>query len=220
MEKESDEVERYVETIYRKHERGERARTSDISKALRLSPPSVTEMFRRLKKKGLVHYSPRKGVLLTKKGEGIGRRLVRKHRLVERFLSFIGVRKKIHREASSLEHVISDDVENAIDSLIGYPEKSLTGKTIPRKRRKKERHIVPLTKMKKMQKGRVAFMAGSRDVAQRLADMGLAPNTKVEVLRRSPYRKPIELLVRRSKVSISRGIAGKIFVEVKKGDKG
>ena len=82
----SESVEEYLEAIYSINERGERAKNQELAKKLNVSPPSVTQMVKRMAEEGLVDYKPYKGADLTGKGNALAQKVVRKHRLLERFL--------------------------------------------------------------------------------------------------------------------------------------
>jgi DtxR family Mn-dependent transcriptional regulator len=64
----SDSVEEYLEAIHSFNEKGEMARNMDLSKRLKVAPPSVTQMIKKLANEGLVEYEPYKGTVLTGKG--------------------------------------------------------------------------------------------------------------------------------------------------------
>jgi DtxR family Mn-dependent transcriptional regulator len=87
-----------------------RAKNSDLAERLGVTPPSVTQMVKRLADEGLVEYEPYKGVRLTGRGMALAQRVVRKHRLLERFLhDSLGLRNNcVHDEACKLEHSLSD----------------------------------------------------------------------------------------------------------------
>ncbi|MDH5390145.1 MAG: ferrous iron transport protein A [Candidatus Bathyarchaeota archaeon] len=51
---------------------------------------------------------------------------------------------------------------------------------------------------------------------KRLEDMGLTPGTKVTVVKSAPFNGPLEVYVRGSRLAIGRGMAERIFVEVKR----
>jgi Fe2+ transport system protein FeoA len=51
---------------------------------------------------------------------------------------------------------------------------------------------------------------------KRLEDMGLTPGTEVTVVRSAPFNGPLEVYTRGSKLAIGRGMAERIFVEVKR----
>ncbi|MEM3399231.1 MAG: metal-dependent transcriptional regulator [Candidatus Micrarchaeia archaeon] len=207
MKKVSPEMEEYLEAIYRKKEKGETATTKDISEALKVSKPSVTEMFRKLSEKGLIKYEPYKGAVLTKAGEEIGRDITRKHRLIEKLLMLLGVRKRrVHEEACALEHAVSDEVEKAIEASMVRSENDWThGEKVKR-----------LDALREGETGKVAFIMAGRSATRRLADMGLVPGTTVTVTRLSPMGGPIEVSVRGTELALGRGLASRIFVEVER----
>ncbi|MEM2918549.1 MAG: metal-dependent transcriptional regulator [Candidatus Altiarchaeota archaeon] len=206
----TESTEEYLEAIYRLTEKGEKITTTNISKLLNVSPASVTEMLQRLNKEGYIKHEPYSTISLTNKGKLLGEKIVRRHRILEKFLDIIGLsRKTLHGEACKLEHAISDDVEKAIDRSIGYPKKSPTGMEIPRS---KNVEVIPLINLKSGEKGRIIKINAGKKATMRLMDMGLTLNTKITVIN-SHLNCPIEISVRGSKLSIGRGLASKIFVE-------
>jgi len=88
-----------------------------------------------------------------------------------------------------------------------------------KKHRFQHRHrygnAVPITELKPGQEATIAFVQGSRKVTQRLADLGLTPETCVFVLKSAPLNGPVEVAVRGSKLAIGREIAENIFVQAK-----
>jgi DtxR family Mn-dependent transcriptional regulator len=227
-------VEEYLEALYTLTENGKIAKTTDISKHLKLKPGTVTEMLQRLSRDGYIHYEPYHGVTLTKKGLKLARKMVRKHRLLERFLTDILKvdTKRVHQQACDMEHALSDDAEDALCRLLKHPERCPDDdKFIPIcnkllnncaecmerkptiKSRSRTRDLVALTSLQEGRKGVVAFIRGGKRAVRRLIDMGLTPRTEIELTKSAPFGGPIEISVRGSKLAIGRGIAGKIFVE-------
>lgn len=103
-----------------------------IADHLSLSPGTVTTMAKRFAKAGWLEYIPRKGCRLTEKGARIAIATLHKHRLVEYFL----VKKlgmcgdDVHREAEQLEHGMSQEVIDRLDSFLGMPKEDPHGKPI------------------------------------------------------------------------------------------
>ena len=64
----SDSVQEYLEAIYFFNEQGKLAKNTELSKKLKVAPPSVTQMIQKLAEDGLVDYKPYKGTSLTGKG--------------------------------------------------------------------------------------------------------------------------------------------------------
>ena len=205
----SASTEEYLEAIYRLTEKREKVTTTNISRLLSVAPASVTEMLRRLEKEGYLKHEPYGDITLTGKGAGVGKKIVKRHRIIERFLQMLGLQKnKLHEEACRLEHAVSDDVERALDSGLGFPEKSPTGMPIPRGDCKS------LVELKAGGRGVVVGITGGRNVVQRLSDMGLTPGSEVKVLKLLP-QGPVEVATRGSRLALGRGVAMKITVEVR-----
>lgn len=202
----SPQIEEYLEMLVRYQERGQKAKVKDLAKDLGISSASVSGMLRKLSAKGLVRYARYGEISLTSEGGKLGRSVLRKHRLIERFLAFIGVdRRKLHKEACVLEHALSDDVEKALRQVIKEPDEGMLPPGVKR-----------LSEMKDKEKGEVVFIAGGIHVCRRLTDMGLTPGTVMTVQRHSSRVGPVEVLVRSSSLAIGRGLAEKVFVRVKR----
>ncbi len=78
----SPNVEEYLETLWIMEEKGkEIAKISEIAEELKIAPPSVVEMSRKMEAKGLVEYKTREGIKMTKNGREIATQIVRNHRL-------------------------------------------------------------------------------------------------------------------------------------------
>ena len=232
----SNSTEEYLEAIYNITQNVGTATTSAISKRLKIAPASATEMLRKLANEGFVDYSPYQGATLTSKGVAIGERVIRKHRLLERFLHDtlkIG-KEKVHAEACAMEHSLSDEAERALCQALKVPDKCPDDeKLIPPcnldfsscqeckelekgcfdaiKRRKE--NVVALSTLKESQEGTIAFIRGENRVLFRLRDMGLTPGTRIGVTRVAPLKGPVEISVRGSKLALSDVIAGNVFVK-------
>lgn len=109
----SEQMQEYLETIYRLEESGEAARTGEIAKHLDVAPPSVTDMIQKLEKAGYVAYEPYKGVTLTESGRAVGRRQLEKHRIMQAFLQEIcGMEHRAaHEAACDMEHTLPPQLE-------------------------------------------------------------------------------------------------------------
>jgi DtxR family Mn-dependent transcriptional regulator len=107
--------------------------TKELADYLQVTPASATKMILRLTEKGLVDHIPYKGASLTKKGELDALSVVRRHRLLETFLSqTLGLgREQLHDEAETLEHALSKSLETAIAEYLGNPTRDPHGHPIP-----------------------------------------------------------------------------------------
>ena len=70
-----------------------------------------------------------------------------------------------------------------------------------------------LAELKPGERGTVASVAGERDAARRLMDMGVIRGTPVEVVRSAPLGDPIEVRVRGFMLTLRRAEAEHITVE-------
>lgn len=103
-----------------------------IAERLEVSRPAVSEMVRKLEAEGLVATEGNQ-ISLTDHGHRLAERVVRRHRLAERFLTdILGLSWAVaHQEAGKWEHVMSTDVEEAMDQLLGSPTTCPHGNPIP-----------------------------------------------------------------------------------------
>ena len=203
--KTTESIEEYLESLSRLIEKKEPLTTTSIAKELNVSPASVSEMLKKLSDGGYIKYEPYKEIALTKKGKAVGKKTLRKHRVLHRFLETMGISgRKLHDEACKLEHYVSDELEGIIKERMEPP--------------KHGKGVLSLIDLKRGEEGRIFALEGGRSVARRLEDMGLTPGTEIEVRRSAPFSGPIEICVRDSCLVIGRGMAKKIFVIV--GDSG
>lgn len=124
--------EEYCECIFDLREDNLEVIQARIADRLRVSRPSVSEMVRRMQDEGLISLDGTH-ILLTQQGEQLARRVVRRHRLAERFLTDILDLSwaQAHQEAGKWEHVMSEEVEKAIERILGNPTTCPHGNPIP-----------------------------------------------------------------------------------------
>ncbi len=114
-------MEDYIENIYKLIDTKGYARVSDIAEALEVHPSSVTKMVQKLDKDGYLIYEKYRGMVLTPKGKKIGKLLVYRHELLEKFLRTIGVMEEnIFKDVEGIEHHLSWDAIDRISDLIQY----------------------------------------------------------------------------------------------------
>ena len=124
--------EEYCECIFELREDSVDVIQARIADRLRVSRPSVSEMIRRMTDEGLIA-SDGTQIVLTAKGEELAVQVVRRHRLAERFLTdILGLSWALaHREAGKWEHVMSTEVEEAMERVLGNPTTCPHGNPIP-----------------------------------------------------------------------------------------
>src|SRR6266699_2286797 len=116
-------------------EHGQKVSTSAVSERLGVSDATVTMLFKDFAAAGWVEHVPYHGVRLTPLGERKAMEVIRHHRLLELYLArALGYSwDKVHAEADKLEHVISEEFEDKLDALLGYPTVDPHGDPIPSK---------------------------------------------------------------------------------------
>ncbi|MGN7357545.1 transcriptional regulator MntR [Paenibacillus sp. SAF-054] len=114
-------MEDYLERIYKLIDEKGYARVSDIAEGLEVHPSSVTKMIQKLDKDEYLIYEKYRGLVLTSKGKKMGKRLVDRHKLLEDFLTMIGVSDEhIYTDVEGIEHHLSWDSITHIATLVEF----------------------------------------------------------------------------------------------------
>ena len=113
--------EEYLQIIFWLDEAGLPMTAANVARAMQLSPPTVHEMVRRLERDGYIERSADKTISFTASGREHAEGIVRRHRLIERFLTdVLGIPwDEVHEEAERLEHAMSPVLEARMIAAIG-----------------------------------------------------------------------------------------------------
>lgn len=113
-------AEAYLSAIYEIEESSGRATTSAVAAQLGVSNPSVTRMMKKLAATELLRHAPYHGVELTPYGKLLAINIVRRRRLIERYLTgFLGYSsEEVRAEAVHLEHAISEKLEDRLAAIL------------------------------------------------------------------------------------------------------
>ena len=113
--------EEYLQTIYWLKEAGLPITGANIARAMQLSAPTVHEMVGRLERDGYITRAADKTIAFTDNGREHAEGVVRRHRLIERFLTdVLGIPwDEVHEEAERLEHAMSPVLESRMLAAIG-----------------------------------------------------------------------------------------------------
>jgi DtxR family Mn-dependent transcriptional regulator len=175
------------------------AGTNEIAQLLRIAPASVTGMLRRLADQGLIVYERYRGVRLTDAGRRAALRTIRRHRVIEAYLTkALGYPwDRVHDEAERLEHAASDELIDRMAAAIGEPATDPHGAPIPT--REGTLDVRPLMPLLEAEAGRLVYVreVGDKD-AERLrylAELGITPGTSLRVIERAPFGGPITLRI-------------------------
>lgn len=191
----SRSVEDYLKAIYALSERGGPASTSSIAETLDVQPASVSGMIKRLAEAGYVRHAPYRGVRLTALGTREALRIVRRHRVLETYLSQrLGYSwDDVHEEAERLEHAASDDLIDRMAAALEDPSHDPHGAPIPTRTGDVERADHPT--LAEVETGReVRIREVHDDDSERLRYMearGLLPGVRLSVESRAPFNGPV-----------------------------
>jgi DtxR family Mn-dependent transcriptional regulator len=167
--------EEYLQIIYWLQEAGLPMTGANIARAMQVSAPTVHEMIGRLEDDGYVTRAEDKSLSFTKSGLGHAAQIVRRHRLIERFLTdvFDIPWDQVHEEAEKLEHWMSPVVEERMLRAIGDAKTCPHGHPIFEGAREQG---VPLADVEEGATVRVLrFENEAEDLLHYLKDTGLHP---------------------------------------------
>jgi DtxR family Mn-dependent transcriptional regulator len=184
-----------------------------IAARLEVRAPSVTGMLKRLAEAGWIVYEPGTGARLTEQGIAEARRVIRRHRLVELFLTrVLGLDwSEVDAEADALEHAISPRLEQALAAHLGEPLEDPHGHPIPTR----EGTLVyrNLQKVSAFRAGqRVLIREAQDDDPERLRrwqSLGLIPGATIAIVSYHPLDDLFEVRIGDQLVPLgSEGLAG------------
>jgi len=182
----NESEEMYLKTLltHQSTDRELPVRTTDVAKALEVSPASVTEMIQRLASKGYVDYVPYKGSTLTVEGLAIASKIKRRESLMELFLiRLIGYKGDVKEAACKLEHALTEELEVAIDRLLGFPQFDHSGDEIPHVFRELDfmgrNQLLPLSVLSSGDSAQIELMILSGQELRTVGELGLDIGTKI-----------------------------------------
>jgi DtxR family Mn-dependent transcriptional regulator len=209
-------VEDYLKTIYKLSLSLDRVTPSAVAERQAVSLAAAMKMIRRLQERKLVRYQRKDGVDLTAAGTKVALEMVRHHRLIELYLKeALGYTwDQVDEEAERLEHVISEEFEDKIDALLGYPTHDPHGAPIPTKEGEIDltRHPA-LADLEPGLPARVEQVHDGDPARLRyLGELGLYPDARVELIARGPFGGPLRLRVEGRERTVGEELARHVFV--------
>jgi len=191
----------YLRAIYALAKRAEDGKVGTVALAerLQISAASVTGMVKKLAEHKLVSHSPYHGIALTEAGEKAALEVTRHHRLLETYLrERLDVPwEQVHSEADRLEHALSEDLEARLDAALGHPTMDPHGAPIPT--REGVVYAPRTQQLTAAMPGTIVTVAEvedeNRELLCYLADLGLTPGARVEVLAKGPFGGPLHVRV-------------------------
>ena len=205
-----------LKAIYRLTKGGESAHTGALADALGVTPGTATAAVKRLAERRLLEHERYRGVVLTRAGRRAAVAAIRRHRIVERFLSdMLGYAwNEADRLAGAFEHELPQEVEDRLFIALDRPATCPHGFPIP------DPDVIDIPEMPPLyalEPGDEAIVAvpGSTDqkVVEFLDALGLRPGVRVVVREKHPFDGPMVLNVEGQDRTIGEKVANQIFVK-------
>jgi DtxR family transcriptional regulator, Mn-dependent transcriptional regulator len=215
----TETVDKYLEAIYYIAGEGETVRPSRLAYWLSVSAPTVSNALVRLKRDGWIEIGSDRSVTLTESGTATATSLVRRHRILERWLTdvlgFDWASADI--EADRISSAISDAVVDQIDTTMGSPSTCPHGNAIPGR----DAHYGVLAALADLEPGVPATVRRISEVAEHeapallamLAEHGIHEGSEVRVVESNVGPNDVALSVAGEELTLSLGAAQLIWVE-------
>jgi len=213
----SEVVSRYLEAIYYMWSEQEPLRSARLADWLGVSRPTVAVGLRRMTRDGLVRMNGRKEIELTEGGMRAAEAIVRRHRIMERWLTDgLGLDwVTADAEAARLEHAVSDVVERRLYEVLGRPATCPHGNPIPGYTEASAKEV----RLSSFGPGERASLTRVSEVAEReaprllayLMQRDLTPGRQLVVLEADEVGNTMTVRVAEQAVTLSHDTASKIW---------
>ena len=215
----TETVDHYLETIYYIQHEGEVARPSRLAEWLGVSAPTVSASLAREARDGWITVAPDRHVSLTAQGETVAEDIVRRHRLIERWLTDrLGMDwTSADDQAQRLAGNLTEDVADRLDEHLGFPTTCPHGNVIPGR-------VAPygtLVALSDLEPGTFAIVRRISEVAEHDAPQllrqldanGLVTGARVRVADRDTGAGALPVEVAGRTMALGTALAGLIWVE-------
>jgi DtxR family Mn-dependent transcriptional regulator len=213
----SEVIAHYLEAIYYIRAEGEAVRSARLADWLSVSRPTVTVALRRMTRDGMVRLNAHKEIELTARGGAAAAAIVRRHRIMERWLTdVLGLDwVRADAEAERLEHAVSEVVEETLYRTLGRPKTCPHGNPIPGHSTMRANEL----RLSALKPGETGTITRISEVAQReappllqyLHDRGLKPGTRITVQEVDEIGRTMQLRAARL-LTLSNETASKLSV--------
>jgi len=211
-------ISRYLEAIYYMEAEDGPFRSARLAEWLGVSRPTVTIALRRMTRDGMVQLNGRKEIELTERGAEAAVAVVRRHRIMERWLTdALGLDwVTADEEAARLEHAVSEVVERRLWETLGRPTSCPHGNPIPGYAEPDPREV----RLSTLAEGAAAAVSRISEVAEReapallryLLERRLVPGSRLDVLEVDPVGRTLRLSAADREITLSHETAGKVWV--------
>jgi len=205
----------YLKAIYEQGGANTLVSNKTLSEALGLSPPSVSEMIKRLTSSEYIEYEPYKGIKLTDKGIEKALQVIRRHQLWELWLTKeLGYPlHMVHEEAERLEHVMSEELEKRLFEHLGSPTHGAMGERILSVGEVNDRHLsCALSECDAGKNFTISWLDDDSELLKYFESLGLELRDELKIIDKAPFQGPITVERKNEKLVIGFLAANKIHM--------
>jgi DtxR family Mn-dependent transcriptional regulator len=218
-------VDEYLEVIYlhpypigEYRPAVESAIASRVAEMLGVSRASAGEMLKRLEAEGLVERGEQKEAILTPSGIERAERVVRKHRIIERFLTdFMGyTASESHVFADEMGDTFTDEMIERMYERLGRPDRCPHGWPVePEVEQSENQGLLALAELEPGQRGEIVRLAEhDGDLLHWFYDEGYVPGSNVEMREAQPAAGQLKVVLADGERAIGEKAAQGLYVRV------
>jgi len=218
-------IDEYLEVIYflafpigEYRPAGESAIAARVAEMLGVSRASAGEMLKRLEAEGLVERGEQKEAILTPAGIERAEKVVRKHRIIERFLTdFMGyTASESHVQADELGDTFTEEMVERMYERLGRPDRCPHGWPVePEVEQVENEGLVTLSQLEPGQRGEIVRLAEhDGDLLHWFYDEGFVPGSNVELRAAHPAAGQLEVVLGENERAIAEKAAQGLYVRV------
>ncbi|MGE4619896.1 MAG: metal-dependent transcriptional regulator [Planctomycetota bacterium] len=196
----SESEENYLRALWKLSEEPQAwIATGKLADRVGVSHPSATRMAGQLGEQGWVEHEPYRGVRLTQQGRELAVQTVRRHRILESYISTIlGVPwDRVDAEVERLEHAVSEELICRMEEALGFPARDPHGSPIPDRDGKlpgKIEEIILTEAPISVELEVVRVIDALPDVLMWLGERGVTPGARIIIEAREPGGGPLLLM--------------------------
>ena len=230
----SENIEEYLEVLYRNGSNKEQVSTTQLSSDLGIAAGSVTQMLKKLEKLGYINYTPYKGATLTDDGMKIAQKITRKHRILEKFLmDVLKVKEEnVHDQACEMEHSLSDEAERALCTMLKNPDLCPDENIIPAcdfdfdscqqcysqkdfdQVINRKFNLLSISELNSYNEGIISFIRGNNELLDNIAGYGI----KIGMNLKFDFNKSVNdnyvVIIDDEELKITKEMANNIFIRI------
>ena len=211
----SSTIEDYLSFFYILERDGEPVVGTHLADLLGVTPPTVTNTLKRMARDGLVSMDET-GTHLTEAGRSSARTVMRRHMLMEWMMASMLPWSKLHSEAHTLEHAISNMAESALMEELGHPQTCPHGNPLPGN----EDAVAGWTPLTQVPVGESVTIRRVHELAEENTELlsffeakGIMPGRQAIVVEVLDFNQTVTLDVQDKVVTLGFAAARYVFVE-------